>query len=279
MAGKSPAASQTCHGLAAAKLVEVPPMSLPTLRTAALAAAASLLAGCVPPPQPPQQFAPLVVQPDDACGQEAVAFSVMARYFDQPDPLPPEPATFMVELQSENNALERLEMAFGILVRCRWMEARKTPDALARLRQETAQAAMLRDVAEARGERLEAPVTRESPDARAAIAAAAATPATPLRAVSGMAVELRLRPEPDSPIMAWLPPRVRSTLQPGPGQFARVDAGHGARGYAPAAAFIPVPEVQVTGDGSGFVSLAATAAARRAAFRDAIAQAEGPPPF
>lgn len=249
-------------------------MPLPTLRSAALAGAVGLLAGCVAPPPEPM---PLVVAAGDSCGREVFEYNSIAAFFGPPDPRLPAADTLPVELQSESNALERLQIAFGRLVQCRRAEARTAPGAAVQLSQEAAQAAMIRDLVEARGQRLDAAVERAAPGARSAIAAALATPAAP-QAVSGTTVELRLRPDFTSAIVARMPPGTRARLQAGPGDFALADAGPGARGYAPASAFILVPEVQVAGGypGGGLLSLAATGTARRAAFAQAVAIAGQP---
>jgi len=247
-------------------------MPLPVFRAAVLTGAIGLLAGCMAPP-PPVPL-PLATGPGDACARDVAEYNAIAGYFGAPDPQSPASDTLAVELQSENNALERLQIAFGTLVQCRWAEAKAAPGAFGRLRQDAAQAAMIRDLAEARGQRLDRAVDRAAPGARVAIAGALASPVAAPQAVAGTVVELRLRPEPGSAIVARLPPGTRARLQPGPGELVRADAGPEARGYAPASAFILVPEVQV---GSPLVSLAATGAARRDAFARAVALAEQPP--
>lgn len=251
-------------------------MSFPILRTAALAGGLGLLAGCMPPPPPVPM--PLAVSPGDACGREVTEFNAINGYFAEPDPRPVALETLEVELQSEANALERVQIAFGSLLQCRWAEAKTSPGATVRLQGDAAQAAMIRDLAEARGRRLDAAVERASPGARSAIAAALATPTTPM-AVTGTTVELRLRPDAGSALIARLPPGTRARIQPGPGELVLADAGRDARGYAPAAAFILVPEVQIAGGfpTSRLLSLAATGAARRAAFAQAVAMAGQPP--
>lgn len=253
-------------------------MLLPILRTAALAGTLGLLAGCVEPP-PPMPVA-MVPSPGDPCARDVAEFNAVAGYFSEPEPRPASRGTLEVELQSESNALERMQIAFGTLVQCRWAEGKAAPSAALRLRQEAEQAAMIRNVAEARGRRLDAAVDRTVPGARATIAAGAVAPSPD--AVTGTTVDLRLRPDMTSPIVARLPPGTRARLQQeGAGGFVLADAGPQARGYAPGGAFIMVPEVQVAGGyaRSRLVSLAATGAARRAAFGRAIALAEQPPPY
>jgi hypothetical protein len=266
-------------------IIEVPmSLPIPTFRlvplAGALAGVLGLLAGCVPPPPPVPM--PLVAEAGDPCGRQVTEFSGIAGYFSEPDPRAPALETLEVELQSESNALERLQIAFGTLVQCRWAEAKAAPGAIGRLRRDAAQAAMIRDLAEARGQRLDAAVNRASPGARVAISAALGSSAVVPQAMTGTAVELRLRPDFSSAIMARLPPGTRARVQPGPGEFAMVDAGPEARGYAPASAFILVPEVQVMGgdpSAGRLLSLAATGAARRGAFARAVAMAEQPPRY
>jgi len=251
-------------------------MPLSLLRTAALTGALGVLAGCVQPPPPVPM--PIVAEPGDPCGQEVAEYGAIGAFFGPSEARPPASETLAVELQSESNALERLQIAFGRLVQCRQAEAKTSPAAAIRLRRDASQAAMIRDLAEARGRRLDAAVDRAAPGGSAAIAAALATPMATPRAVTGSTVDLRLRPDLTSAMVARLPPGTRAQVQLGTGAFASVDAGPGARGYAPASAFILVPEVQVAsyGQADGLLSLAATGAARRAAFARAVAAAEQP---
>ncbi len=246
--------------------------------------AALLLAGCVPAPQ---ATAPVG---EDLCGPQVVVFVNAADLLSQPPRRAglPTPAELAAELERENAALERMQIAFDALLYCRWTEVRliradaaaepaaraalpaRLAGAESRMRRDLARAGTARGAIDQRAARLEATLEQVSPGSRTALRAA--RPAVP-RAVASAPVVLRLRPEPDAPPTGRVAGGMEAILRPAPAGFALVDAGPQLRGYAPSGAFTLLP-APAPFAGDRLRSLAATNIARRETFTEALNMAE-----
>ena len=243
-----------------------------------------LLAGCVPAPR---ATAPAG---EDLCGPQLVVFVNSADLLSQPPRRAglPSAEELAAELERENAALERMQIAFDALLYCRWTEVRliradaatgpaaraalpaRLASAEARMRRDLTRAGTARGAIDQRAARLEATLEQVSPGSRAALRAA--RPAVP-RAVASAPVVLRLRPEPDAPPAGRVAAGTEAILRPAPGGFALIDAGPQLRGYAPSGAFtlLPAPAPFAA---DRLRSLAATNIARRETFTEALNMAE-----
>lgn len=229
----------------------------------------------------------LAADPQDSCGPQVVVFVNATDLFGSPPRRtgPPSAAELEAELERENAALERLQIAFDALLYCRWTEVRliraETPPAALPTRLQEAEARMRRDLNQAertraaiaaRAARIDQSVEAVAPGTRAALSAQRAAQVALPRAVASAAVPLRVRPDANAPIVGRLTSAAEVSLRPAPGGFAFADGGPGLRGYAPSNAFTLRPATRPSAiDGPERLrSLAATNIARRDAFAQSL---------
>lgn len=262
--------------------------------TLMMGAALLALTGCaVPQHAAPPQASAAAADPQDSCGPQVVVFVNAGDLFGTP-PIrtrPPTTAELEAELERENAALERLQIAFDALMYCRWTEVRliraeSPPAALpgrlqaaeGRMRQDLDRARQTRGSIAARAARIDQAVEAASPGTRAALAARRVADATLPRAVASAPVPLRIRPENGAPVTARLTAGAEVSLRPAPGGFAYADGGPNLRGYAPGNAFtLQTAERAVAPAGANRLrNLAATNVARRDAFAQSLELAGSP---
>ncbi|MBX9752107.1 MAG: hypothetical protein K5Q68_21140 [Roseococcus sp.] len=245
----------------------------------------ALLAGCAAPSGP----AP-ATDPQDSCGPQVVVFVAAGDLFAEPPrrTSPPTAEELAAELERENAALERLQIAFDALLYCRWTEVRliradatsgrfpqaELPQRLGaadgRLRQDLARAGQARDRVQARNARIEAAVEAVAPGTRAALASQRGV-ALP-RALASAPIILRVRPDATAPQVGRLPAGAEVTLRPAAGGFVLAD-GSGQRGYAVGSAFTLLPAAPAATPQDRLRSLAATNLARREGFAESLSLA------
>ena len=251
-----------------------------------LAAMLALLSACAMPPGGAAQ-----ADPQDSCGPQVIVFVSAGDLFAEPPrrARPPTAEELAAELERENAALERLQIAFDALLYCRWTEVRliradatsgRIPQAElprrlsaadARLRQDLNRAAQARQSVTARSTRIEAAVEAVVPGTRAAVAAQRASGLT--RAVASAPIVLRLRPDATGPEAGRLAAGTQVTLRQASGGFVMAENA-AVRGYAPGSAFTLLPPPAATGTTDRLRSLAATNLARREGFVESLSLAE-----
>lgn len=272
------------------------------LMNAALGAALLALGACAVPQGGPSATgvaatgvaaSRAAADPQDSCGPQVVVFVNAGDLFGSPPRRrgPPSVAELEAELERENAALERLQIAFDALLYCRWTEVRviraETPPAALPARLQEAQGRMRRDLDQAertraaiaaRAARIEQSVEAVAPGTRAAISARRAADAALPRGVASAGVPLRVRPEANAPVVGRLTAGAEVTLRPAAGGFAYADGGPGLRGYAPGNAFTlqPATEAAPSGGPGRLRTLAATNIARRDAFAQSLELAGRP---
>lgn len=248
------------------------------------------LGACATPPAGTSPTA--AADPQDSCGPQVVVFVNAGDLFGSPPRRsgPPSAAELEAELERENAALERLQIAFDALLYCRWTEVRviraETPPAALPARLQEAQGRMQRDLDQAertraaitaRAARIDQSVEAVAPGTRTALAARRAADAALPRAVASAPVPLRVRPEADAPIVGRLIAGAEVSLRPAAGGFAYADGGPALRGYAPGNAFTLQPAATPAAAGASRLrSLAATNIARRDAFAQSLELAGRP---
>ncbi len=261
-------------------------------RGATFGAALLALAACAQPDGAGPAGARAAADPQDSCGPQVVVFVNAGDLFGSPPRRsgPPSAAELEAELERENAALERLQIAFDALLYCRWTEVRviraETPPAALPARLQEAQGRMRRDLDQAertraaiaaRAARIDQSVEAAAPGTRAALSARRAADAALPRAVASAPVPLRIRPDGTAPIVARLTAGAEVSLRPAAGGFAYADGGPALRGYAPGNAFTLQPATEAAASGPGRLrSLAATNIARRDAFAQSLELAGRP---
>jgi uncharacterized protein YcfJ len=198
------------------------------------------------------------------------------------------------DLSKENAEIDRAQLAFDQLSDCRFRQAQavRADVAAGRLTREQGQARLAqirrwwdRDLALARqinekmatrGAEYETAAETLSPGTKDAIAQQKAAP-PPRRAVATRATPVLLRPDPAAPQVTAIGARETVTVARTQGNYALVETGSGARGYAPAHTLrvegrAPTRAAQPAGD--EVRGLAATNVAKRDNFATSIEVAQ-----
>jgi outer membrane lipoprotein SlyB len=200
------------------------------------------------------------------------------------------------DLARENAELDRTQVAFDLLMDCRFATANRTREEVRSGRISRAQGEAImadirgrtqRDIAFARtineritrrGAEFDTALDKVAPEAKQM---ARVSRPEPITASPRSDVALRLRPDPASPEVAKIPANARVRVTPANGSYALVESDTGLRGYAPAENFpmrglasrAPVATAG-TGSPGDMRQLAATNIARRDNFTESVSNAE-----
>jgi hypothetical protein len=204
-----------------------------------------------------------------------------------------------LDLANENAQIDKTQLAFDLLVDCRYRQAQGINAAYAahRIDRATAVGAMAmvrqhaaRDVQLARtinqqiqdrGQQFGVATSNIDPSAGAAMSSYSSQ-YQPQPAVLRSAAVVKLRPDPGAPDIAQLKPREQVTVSPGRNGYALVETSSGARGYVSSADLqgaggrrsISVPTSTPAASSGDVRTLAGSNAARRDDFAQSVAVTE-----